>query len=186
MLSHTSAGGYINGFYKFHEYIKTKGWNESTSATDTAFNYAYNTKLHMFQYLQSHPPYGSMFNDLMGGYAYGRISWVDEGFYPVKTRLIEGLETAADAVLLVDVGGSVGHDMERFREKFPDVPGRLVVEDLPEVIAQIERLHSKIERVTYNFHDEQPVKCLCNLIPFSICANETFRCSCLLHPFMSA
>ena len=44
------------------------------------------------------------------------------------------------------------------RSKFPEAPGRLILQDLPVVIDAIKELPSKIERMPHDFHTEQPVK----------------------------
>lgn len=117
---------------------------------------AYQTDKDMFQWLQS-IGYGEHFNHHMGAYGYGRLPWMDPAVYPVQERLIEGADTSADAPFLVDIAGSIGHDLEKFRGYFPDHPGRLVLEDLPGVIGQIKALHPGIARVAYDFHTPQPV-----------------------------
>lgn len=94
----------------------------------------------------------------MGGYRQGRPSWMDKGFFPVQERLIEGFDNSEDAAMLVDIGGNVGHDIDEFRRKWSSAPGRLINQDLPEVIAQIKDLDPKIEKMAYNFHQEQPIK----------------------------
>lgn len=95
----------------------------------------------------------------MAGYHLGRPSWSDEGFYPVKERLLEGFDLGNnDAVLLVDLGGGIGHYTEQFRSGFPDAPGRLILQDLPVVLGQVQGLHPRIERMEYDFFTEQPVK----------------------------
>lgn len=95
---------------------------------------------------------------------------MDEGFYPVKERLFDGFDTSnKDAVLLIDVGGGFGHYTEELLSKFPNCPGRLILQDLPPVIGRIQQLHPRIEKMEYDFFTEQ----LDNLlIP---------RCTRLLH-----
>jgi hypothetical protein len=112
----------------------------------------------MFDYLQANAPMGERFNEHMGGYAVGRPSWHDKAVYPVQQRLIDGFVDGNSAVMLVDIGGSVGHNLDEFRRKFPNAPGRLVLEDLAVVLSQIKELHGRIERVTYDFMTEQPVQ----------------------------
>lgn len=83
---------------------------------------------------------------------------MDPGFFPVRERLIDGAKPDDDAVFLVDIGGSLGHDLEEFRRKHPQVPGRLILQDLPSVLAQIQHVDEKIECMAYDFYTEQPVK----------------------------
>jgi hypothetical protein len=144
---------------QFHVWADKNNWKTPNSISDGPYQLAFNTQLNFFEYLQANPPYGAQFNYHMGGYHQGRPSWMDEGFFPVKEKLVEGFEKDAEgAALLVDVGGSVGHDLEEFRRKHPDAPGRLVLQDLPLVISQIEKLDDGIEPMSYDFYTEQPVK----------------------------
>jgi len=61
-------------------------------------------------------------------------------------------------VLLVDVAGGRGHDIQAFKKAFPNKKGRLVLEDLPAVIDDISELDEGIERVKYDFFTPQPIK----------------------------
>ena len=84
---------------------------------------------------------------------------MDEGFYPVMERL--GHHTNTDdknAVFLVDVGGGLGHDLEELKFKCPGITGRLVLQDQPEVIGQINKATAGIELTTHDFFTPQPVK----------------------------
>lgn len=100
----------------------------------------------------------------MYGYLLGRSGWMDEGFNPVKERLFDGFDAAnKDAVLLVDIAGGFGHYTEGFLSKFPDAPGRLILQDLPPVLGQIQQLHPRIEKMEYDFFTEQPVKGECHV-----------------------
>lgn len=78
-------------------------------------------------------------------------------FFPVRERLVKGAKSEDDAVFIVDIGGSVGHDLAEFGRKHPDTPGRLVLQDLPVVLGQIESLDDRIERMAYDFYTEQPL-----------------------------
>ena len=64
-----------------------------------------------------------------------------------------------DAVLLVDVGGNWGHELRGFRKTHPEVPGRLILQDLP---VMTEKFQGKppegIEVMTYDFFTPQPVQ----------------------------
>ncbi|KAL1855243.1 hypothetical protein VTK73DRAFT_8590 [Phialemonium thermophilum] len=152
------SGGMMAALARFHEFAKLKNYQTPTQIDDGSLQYAYNTKRNLFEHLQANPPYGEQFNHHMGGYRQGRPSWMDDGFYPVKERLIEGADTGPDAAFLVDIGGNLGHDLDEFRRKHPNAPGRLILQDLPPVIGQIVELDARIERMPYDFYEEQPVK----------------------------
>lgn len=83
---------------------------------------------------------------------------MDAGFYPVKERLIDGADTSPEAAFIVDIGGSLGHDIEELHRKSGNLPGRLILQDLPVVIGQITDLDPRIEKMEYDFYMEQPVK----------------------------
>jgi hypothetical protein len=91
--------------------------NYATPSTADAgpYQYAFDTNMNMFEYLHEHPPLGKQFDHHMGGYRQGRPSWMDPHFYPVEEELIKGMEPSTDAVLLVDIGGGLGHDLGEFR-----------------------------------------------------------------------
>ncbi|KAF2833250.1 S-adenosyl-L-methionine-dependent methyltransferase [Ophiobolus disseminans] len=151
------AGGALRSGLHFHEYMENTNY-ATPNAELGPYQDAFDTKMNMFQYMVANPPLGKQFNHHMGGYRQGRPSWMDPTFYPVEKQLFTGFDTSPDAALLVDIGGSLGHDLEEFRTKYPDAPGRLVLQDLPEVIDTIQHLNPKIERMSYDFHTEQPVK----------------------------
>ncbi|KDN67897.1 putative O-methyltransferase [Colletotrichum sublineola] len=111
----------------------------------------------IFQHMMINYPNGE-FQNHMAGYRQGRPSWMDDGFFPVAEKLIQGADTSADAAFLVDIGGSIGHDLDEFCRKHPDAPGRHSLQDLPHVLSQVQRIDNKIELIEYDFHTEQPVK----------------------------
>jgi hypothetical protein len=69
----------------------------------------------------------------------------------------------AETPLLVDLGAGRGHDLLGFRERFPDAPGKLVLEDLSSVIDEVRGAQdlevASIETVAHDFFAEiQPVQ----------------------------
>ena len=88
-----------------------------------------------------------------------RPNWVD--WFPVKERLLHngvGPSTTADTILLVDVGGGRGHDIESFKRKFPELRGRYILHDLPQVINDDTLvLDPAIEKIPLNFFKERAV-----------------------------
>ncbi|KJZ72183.1 hypothetical protein HIM_08448 [Hirsutella minnesotensis 3608] len=152
------SGGCLAALNKFHEYGRIHGWNTPSNTSKGPFQYAYNTELNFFAYLHANPPYAEQFNYHMSGRHLGHPSWLDPGFYPVTENLVNGFDCSDGAAMIVDIGGSTGHDLLELHRKYPNIPGRLVLQDLPGVIEQIVELDSRIEPTPYNFFTEQPIK----------------------------
>lgn len=76
----------------------------------------------------------------------------------MQDKLIEGAKTSEDDVLIVDVGGNKGHDLEEFKSKWPNAPGRLVLQDQPHVLVDIQSLDPAIEPMVHDFFTEQTLK----------------------------
>ncbi|KAL4917428.1 O-methyltransferase [Aspergillus aurantiobrunneus] len=145
------------GTLKFHEFSRKRGWTNPTDPRDTSLMYAYGTDKDVFSWVHD-MGYGQHLNDYLAGYNLGRPLWMDPTVFPVKERLIDGADTSLNAAFLVDIGGNLGHDLERFHRRYPDAPGKLILQDLPMMIRQIQDLDPTIVRMEYDFHQEQPVK----------------------------
>lgn len=107
-----SAGGGIEAFARFSEYMKITKYANPSDSEIHPYHFGFDTKMNMFEYMVAKPPLGSQFNNHMSGYRQGRPSWMDTDFYPVKKQLYAGVDS--DDVLLVDIGGGVGHDLAEF------------------------------------------------------------------------
>jgi hypothetical protein len=147
------------------------------------FQSAFNTPLDLFPWLMEHPDQMSNFNDLMAGQRQNRTEWYD--FCPVEDILLRGYK-GGDSALLVDIGGNRGYDLEGFKQKFPTAEGKLIVQDLPQVIGDINELNEDIVRMEYDFWTPQPVRCKSSEfsfhlrdIPFN--RRKMSRCQGLLH-----
>ncbi|KAJ5625074.1 Winged helix-turn-helix transcription repressor DNA-binding [Penicillium lagena] len=152
------TGRFTRGILALPEFLKKNGYRNPTNPTDTAFQLGYDTDKGFFQHVQEEPDTAKQFNNHMSVYAQGRMRWMDPGFYPVQEQLVDGTAIGDQDALLVDMGGSFGHDLSDFRRKWPNAPGRLVLQDLPEVVSSVKDLHPSIEVTAHDFFTEQPVK----------------------------
>lgn len=120
---------------------------------DSPWSFAVGSKCRYFDYMASKPYYQDAFDTVMASpYRRDEKDWLD--FFPVKEKL---QVQSPSEVLLVDVGGGRGKDLQAFREKFPDLPGRLILQDLAHVFGSSD-LPGGIETQVHDFFDEQPVK----------------------------
>ena len=108
--------------------------------------------------LSKRPDMGVAFGNHMVGLNSERLSWMDRGLYPVEENLANGVSGEEDAVLLVDVGGGTGQNLQEFRGKYPRLHGQLILQDKPEVINAATGLDQSIKAMAYDFFTEQPVK----------------------------
>ncbi|BCR96598.1 uncharacterized protein AKAW2_21538S [Aspergillus luchuensis] len=106
-----------------------------------------------FEWLAQNKHRQSLFNSYMSSRRHGKPSWFD--VYPVE-RLTNDAVDHQEAVFLVDVGGNQGHDLVKFQDKHAEVPGRLVLQDLPKVVSRCPG--GRIEGMRYSFLDPQPIK----------------------------
>ncbi|PHH61141.1 hypothetical protein CDD81_758 [Ophiocordyceps australis] len=143
--------------FSFGDFCRQQAWKLPAPDKRSYFQCIHDTDLDFFAWFQQRG-YGPDFNHLMGGFFMGRVPWMGPGYYPVQERLIDGADTCPDAAFLVDIGGNVGHSLADLKHHYPQLPGNLILEDLPAVINQIEHLDPSIIRIPYDFHTEQPIK----------------------------
>lgn len=139
-------------------YLQQTGYKNPHDVLDGPFQDAHSTKLPFFKWINERPILLKQFNNHMVGRREGVIKWTDHGFYPVEKKLGEDLKHDNDAVLLVDIGGGLGHDLEDFRARYPHLPGRLVLQDLLGVTREVVRINERIEVIAYDFFTPQPIK----------------------------
>lgn len=58
---------------------------------------------------------------------------------------------------MVDVAGGRGHDLAAFLARYPDVLGRLVLEDLPHVLEESTVDVGRIEKQAFDLFKPQPI-----------------------------
>lgn len=106
-----------------------------------------------WDYLEAKPYYQDAFNTVMASsYRREGQDWFE--YFPVEEKL--RVEDSSD-VLLVDIGGCHGVELGGFHKKFPNLPGRLILQDLPHVV-ETGDIPAGIEAQGYSFFDEQPVR----------------------------
>lgn len=143
--------------YKLPEFL-AKSQNRRPTATDGPFQFAWNTTLSGFD-LVMEPQHADTLKDLnlfMEGRRQETASWLD--FYPFQERILDDCNNAAHSVTVVDVGGGLGHGLVELRTRLPNIPGRLILQDLPKTVAQAGDPKGVFEAMPHSFYDPQPVK----------------------------
>ncbi|KNG80844.1 O-methyltransferase [Aspergillus nomiae NRRL 13137] len=139
---------------KLFDYFEQRDYRNPSDAYDAPFQLAYQTKEHYFDWLSKRPAIQRVFNSVMTeSKRHCGIEWFE--IYPV----LDKLQVTPDRVALVDVGGGVGHDITALKTRFPQLPGKYILEDLPQVIDDIrEPLPEGISAVKCNMFEGQPIQ----------------------------
>ena len=95
-------------------------------------------------------------NTLMGAMRSTRRHWID--WYPVREDIISGASLGNGDVLLVDIGGGLGHDARYFVDTFPVAKGHTVLQDLRKVLDSASNFGDGIEAMPHDFFTPQPVQ----------------------------
>ena len=116
----------------------------------------------------------------------GRAYWLD--FFPFEQHITQCCEGTGDesAVMLVDVGGARGHEIQAIKSRYAHLPGKFVLQDLPDTVAQALDVPGLVG-MAHDFFTEQTVKgkrSVTNSLSLSGCRDlrliSTFRRTMLL------
>lgn len=77
--------------------------------------------------------------------------------YPFS-EIKQTLSKEPNAITLVDVGGGKGQYLTRIIQQNPDLPGRFIVQDLPETTDRVDKAKVPFEVMPHNFFESQPVR----------------------------
>ena len=136
-------------------FLKQTGYKNPINHTEGPFQYAFRTDESLFVWLNQRPERLDAVNTFMEGQRDGRNAWFE--YYPFQESVAAKVHDHDD-VLIVDVGGGRGHELQALKSTFPGAQGRMVVQDLSETIEGISSLAPGIEAMKFNFFNPQPIK----------------------------
>ncbi|UNI18979.1 hypothetical protein JDV02_005205 [Purpureocillium takamizusanense] len=135
-------------------FLKERGYQNPTDPNDGNWQHWKGATNDFFKDLSINHELARGFHDTMECLSrYGALPWPD--IYPTETIIAAA---KPGRVLIVDIGGSKGHDLEKFRMRHPDTPtGSLVLQDLPDVV-QAAKVDKAIVVQAHDFFMPEPVK----------------------------
>ncbi len=145
--------------YSLPEFLASTDWRNPTEYDRSAFQYGHHTDLGLWEYLKQDPERTKVFNSGMRSLTTIGGSSKSAGAYPFAEELAKELVTDTD-VLIVDVGGGRGQALESIKASFPQLKGRMILQDVQDVIddARTGGLAKHIEPQVASFFDGQQVK----------------------------
>lgn len=89
----------------------------------------------------------------------GQQTWLDVIAFEslIKGNGAEATVIDPETPVFVDVGGGIGSQCAILKSKLPNLPGRVILQDLP-VVLQHALPTEGVEVTAHNFWTEQPVK----------------------------
>jgi len=136
---------------KLPEYLRLNNYVNPEEYSKSPMQWAVGKS--QFEWLAENKQHQLLFNSYMSSRREGKPNWFD--VYPLG-RLIGDAISLPDAAFLIDIGGNEGHDLGNLHARYSTPPGRLILQDLPKMVKNVDR--QGIETMAYSFLDPQPVK----------------------------
>ncbi|KAF2173539.1 hypothetical protein M409DRAFT_61909 [Zasmidium cellare ATCC 36951] len=139
-------------FQEMPAFLSSKKYGDITDGKDTVFQPAYGTHLDTYSWFAQNEINKDALIKYMAMEQSVRGRWLDQ--YPFE-RESQGLD--ADKPVFVDVGGNVGHYCALFRTRFPNIPDRVILQDLQSTVAHAMQTPG-VEVMGHDFFQDQPTK----------------------------
>ncbi|KAK3719091.1 hypothetical protein LTR37_004655 [Vermiconidia calcicola] len=143
-------------------YLKSIGYKTPENSHDAPLQRGFGSQKHMFELLVEHGVLEN-FQTFMTSYRADREEFLD--IFPARERLLEGSQD--DSVLLVDIGGGRGHDIEKILEQLPDTKGRMVLQEVEDVVKQVSESDG-MKVMVPDFFTRQPIQ---GIVPRTVATN---------------
>ena len=139
-------------FQEFPDFLKERKYKNINNMADTVHQKAWKCDTPAFVWIQQHPEMFNHFHEYMKVQHEGLPSWLS--IYPIEA---ETMGWNPEDPVFVDVGGNVGHQCAALKARFPDLPGKIILQDVPHAIEHAIPT-AGVEATVHNFFEQQPVK----------------------------
>lgn len=138
---------------QYPRFLREVQYTNAVDPLHCPWQLAHNTDQPPFLWLQSHPDHFNYFIRWMTANREGLPIWLD--VFPFQEKLCKG--ATPETPVFVDIGGANGHQCIALRAHFPNLVGRVILQDTPQVIGQVPPMEG-IEPMIYDFWTPQPIK----------------------------
>lgn len=140
-------------YQELPRFLRETGYKNPTDPLNTVFQTAWKSNLHQFAWFEDQPDRLKFFNEYMALRRSADVSWLS--VYPVEEETTDWHDPTRP--LYVNMGGGIGHQCAQFKERYPHLPGRVILQDLPHSIAKALPTPG-VENMAHDFFEPQPVK----------------------------
>ncbi|KAJ6786706.1 hypothetical protein PWT90_10579 [Aphanocladium album] len=120
-----------------------------------AFKIGQHSAVDFYTWLETHPVQQGAFHRFMEAQFASLPTWLDAVDFAAE--MAGGALTSPEHVAFVDVGGGNGQQIAALKKKLPELQGRVVLQDRPEVLEKALEVDG-MEKMVYDYLTEQPVK----------------------------
>ncbi|KAL9099171.1 MAG: hypothetical protein Q9187_009536, partial [Circinaria calcarea] len=145
--------GVLHNWQALPKFLADTNYRNPSDPAHCAFQPGHNTDEVPFLWVLSRPTNFANFNLWMSASREGQQIWLD--VFPFEETLCHHLNP--DTPLFVDVGGGLGHQCQALKARYPNIPGRVILQDLPQTIQQAIPTDG-VEVMPYDFWTPQPIK----------------------------
>lgn len=142
-------------YIKLPEFLHKSNYENPTDVMHTVVQDAFHLKDgdDAFDWLRINPRILGFFQTFMSIRRQGaQETWLS--VYPVEE---ETKTWNPNDAVYVNIGGNIGMQNAEFKTRYPDVPGRVILQDRPENIAKAMRTPG-VENIAYDFFTPQPIQ----------------------------
>ncbi|KAK3314586.1 O-methyl transferase B [Apodospora peruviana] len=134
-------------------YLKKTNYKTPIDEVNTCFQDVWN-RPNAYALFTDHPENLTAFNDYMALRRKPDLTWLS--VYPVAEEAKDS-QSDPDRPVFVNIGGGVGHQCAQFKEKYPDLAGRVILQDMPHSIAKALPTPG-VENMVHDIFQPQPIK----------------------------
>ncbi|KAF2846797.1 S-adenosyl-L-methionine-dependent methyltransferase [Plenodomus tracheiphilus IPT5] len=144
--------------WKVPSFLESISHQNPTDTKNGPFQHAYNmSDKSIYTYFGENTDMAQRFGGMVQMYNAGKPYFWEEGWYPIRERLVDGGAKSDEEVLLVDIGGGDAGDLGILRKVLgTDVKGRLILQELKHIVDRADQ--NGYEAMVGDWNEIQPIK----------------------------
>ncbi|KAI2463870.1 S-adenosyl-L-methionine-dependent methyltransferase [Annulohypoxylon bovei var. microspora] len=145
-------------FNALPEFLRETGYTHVADINNCPLNVIHSKNETFWSWLQKDPPQMERFLTWTQCFRYDLPTLFDT--FDIKSEIAQG--STDSTILFVDVAGAMGHQSIALKKRYPELSGRIILQDRPEVIEQVKSSplpgFEGIEAEAHDILKPQPIK----------------------------
>jgi demethylsterigmatocystin 6-O-methyltransferase len=143
----------------FPSFLKEGAYQGFAVDGKTSFQKGHATELGAFQWLSQHPKnFGALQIVMTALQSADWLVGLDSLDRDARDVAVEEEASSSQKIFFVDVGGGHGHQCRQLLEKYPNLMGRLVLQDLPQAVDKLGAPINGVKVMAQDFFEKQSVE----------------------------